>query len=389
MKRAVIPIMLTAALILLFNGTVKAANEPYKVGAIFSVTGPASWLGDPEKKTVEMLVEAINKAGGINGHPLEVIIEDDEGNPDKAKAAAQKLILKDKVTVIIGPSTSGCSFTAKGEANDNEVPLISCAAAEKIVVPVEENMWIFKVPQTDADCARRIFECMKDLGLKKAGLLTDKEGFGMAGREQLLKFAKEYDIEVAGDETFAKGDSDLSVQLQKLKGAKVDAVIAWTILPVQADIAKQMKGIEFKAQLFQSHGYGNIKYVEQGGEAANGTIFPAGRLLVADLLDDDHPQKNVLVSYKKDYESKYGEAVSTFGGHAYDALMLVVEALKAVGPDSAKIRDNLETRNGKNAFIGTAGIFNITDKDHCGLDKNAFELITVKDGKFVPFKKEK
>jgi branched-chain amino acid transport system substrate-binding protein len=130
-----------------------------------------------------------------------------------------------------------------------------------------------------------------------------------------------------------------------------------------------------------------VKYAQEGGEAADGTIFPAGALLIADLLPDDHPRKSVLMEYKNAYESKFDEDVSTFGGHAYDALSIVVMALEEVGPDRAKIRDYIETINGENAFVGTAGTFNMTKDDHCGLDKTAFELLTVKDMKFVPYER--
>lgn len=402
MRKLLIPMMLILVMAFAFGGckkkdvepgpggkeTPNTMKEPYKIGAVFAVTGPASWLGEPEKNTVEMLVEQINSAGGVNGHKIEVIVEDSQANPDKAKALVQKLIQRDEVIAVIGPSTSGESMAIKDLMNEEEVPLISCAAAEAIVKPIEGAKWIFKVPQTDADAARRIYECMKELGLTKAGLLTAQTGFGGAGREQLKALAPDYEIEIVGDETYAKDASDLKVELQKLKDAGAEAVINWSILPVQAKIAGMMKDIDFGAQLFQSHGYGNPKYATEGGIAADGTIFPAGRLLVAELLEDDNSQKSLLVKYKKDYESKYKEDVSTFGGHAYDALLLLVDALKEVGPDKAKIRDQFETRHGEKAFIGTGGVFQLSDEDHCGLDKQAFELMTVKDGKFVPYKKE-
>jgi len=392
MKKAFLTVTFLLMATLFFNGCGKKEDaeekETIKIGAVFAVTGGASWLGEPEKRTVEMLVEEINAKGGIDGHKIELIIEDDQANPDKTKAAVKKLILRDNVVVIIGPSTSGSSLAIKTIMNDEKVPLVSCAAAEVIVTPIDSAKWVFKVPQTDADCARRIYECMNELGLTKAGLMTSQTGFGGAGREQLKKLAPEYGIEIVGDETYAGDASDVRVELQKLKDTGAEAVINWTIKPIQAGIAGQMKDIGFGAQLFQSHGYGNIKYAKEGGEAAEGTIFPAGRLLIADLLPEDHPQKKVLVKYKNDYEKKFKEDVSTFGGHAYDALMIVVDALDEVGADRAKIRDYLETRHGDKAFVGTGGVFNISPEDHCGLDKNAFELITVKDSKFVPYEKE-
>ncbi len=363
-------------------------KEVYKIGAVFAVTGPASWLGEPEKKTALMLVDQINAKGGINGHKIELIIEDTKGSADETVKAVLKLIEKDNVVAVIGPSRSGSSMAIVETINEKKVPNISCAAAEAIVVPVDERKWVFKVPQTDADCARRIYMCMNDLGLTKAGIITGTTGFGKAGAEQLRKLAPEYGIEIVEDVTYPPGATDMTAELSKIKAAGAEAVINWSIVPAQALIAQQLEQVDLDAQLFQSHGYGNIKYAEEGGEAANGTIFPCGALLIADMLADDHPRIKVLMKYKTDYESKYNESVSTFGGHAYDALMIVTKALEAVGPDRAKIRDYLETVNGDNAFSGTAGTFNMTKDDHCGLDETAFELLTVKDGKFVPYKEE-
>jgi branched-chain amino acid transport system substrate-binding protein len=150
-------------------------------------------------------------------------------------------------------------------------------------------------------------------------------------------------------------------------------------------VAKNMKQLGLNVPLFQSHGFGNRKYAEQAGVAAEGILFPAGRLLVVDDLPDTHPQKKVLATYKKDYETAAQEEVSTFGGHAYDALLIVTEALKKAGaPDRAKVREAIENLQG---LVGTAGVFNFSPTDHTGLDLNAFEMLTVKDGKFTIYRK--
>jgi len=164
----------------------------------------------------------------------------------------------------------------------------------------------------------------------------------------------------------------------------VQAVVNWSIVPAQSIVAKNMRQIGMQIPLFQSHGFGNIKYVEQAGKAAEGILFPAGRLLVADKLTDDHPQKKVLTAYKADFEKKYaGEAVSTFGGHAYDSLMIVLEAIKKAGStDREKVRDAIE---GLQGFVGTGGVFNFSATDHNGLSLDAFEMLTVKDGEFVVY----
>ena len=160
-------------------------------------------------------------------------------------------------------------------------------------------------------------------------------------------------------------------------------MVNWSIVPAQSLVAKNMRQIALDVPLFQSHGFGNIKYVEAGGEAANGTIFPCGRLLVADVLPDGHPQKKVLVKYKNDYESRYKEDASTFGGHAYDALLILTEAIKKAGSvEPEQVREAIENLQG---VVGTGGVFNFSAQDHNGLDKDAFEVLTVKDGQFVVY----
>ena len=352
-----------------------------KIGAIFAVTGPASFLGAPEAKTAEMLAEKINAAGGIDGRKIELVIKDSKAAPGNAVSMAKQLIEEDKVVAILGPSTSGETMGIKAICEEGKTVLLSCAAAEAIVNPVASH--VFKTPQKDSFAVKWIFQTMKDKGIKKIGVLAGNTGFGKAGKGQLDKYAAEYGIEIALSETYDKAATDLTAVLTKIKGADVEAVVNWSIVPAQALVAKNMKQLDFNVPLFQSHGFGNIKYVEAGGAAANGTIFPCGRLLAVDVLPDDHPQKKVLAEYKKDYESKYNEAASTFGGHAYDALMILVEAIKKAGStDKAKIRDAIETLE----FIGTGGVFTFSKEDHNGLGMDSFEMMTVKDGAFALYK---
>ena len=358
--------------------TLKEPLVTYKVGALLSVTGPAAWLGTPERNTVRMIEEEINEAGGINGHPLEVIIEDTVGDATRTVTAAKKLISKDEVLAIIGPSRSGTTMAVIPIVEEAEIPLISCAAAEAIVVPVKR--WVFKTPQKDSDAAIRIYEYMKEQGISKIAIITGTTGFGDQGRQQLKKFAPEFDITIMVDETYGPEDTDMTAQLTKIKASEAEALVNWSIVAGQVIVAKNMRQLGMEIPLFQSHGFGNVKYAQTAGEAGEGIIFPCGRLLAVDTLAEDHPQKEVLTRYKEEYEAKYNEDVSTFGGHAWDALYLVIEALEEVGPDRGKIRDYIENKKG---FVGTGGIFNFSPEDHNGLDKYAFEMLAVKDGKFV------
>jgi len=359
-----------------------ASAETIKIGAILAVTGPASFLGGPEARTMEMLVEKTNAAGGINGKQVELIIKDSGASPEKAISFAKQLIEEEKVVAVLGPSTSGETMKIKKIFEQAGTPLVSCAAAEVIVNPVAK--YVFKTPQKDSYAAQKIFQTMKDMGISKIAVLAGNTGFGKAGKAQLLKLAPEMGIEVIEAEVYDKKSKDLSAVVAKIKANKdVQAVVNWSIVPAQAIVAKNMRQAGWDVPLFQSHGFGNIKYVEIAGAAAEGIIFPAGRLLVADVLPEGHPQKALLIEYKTAYEGKFKEAASTFGGHGYDAYIIAKAAIEKAGTDKAKIRDEIEKI--KN-LPGTGGVFSFSAEDHNGLGIDSFVMITVKDGKFVPYK---
>jgi branched-chain amino acid transport system substrate-binding protein len=373
-------LMLMAIFILLTSFSAAQA-ETIKVGAIMAATGPASFLGGPEARTLEMLTQEINAMGGIDGNKIELIVKDSGANPTKAISFARQLIEEEKVFAIIGPSTSGETFKIKKICEKAKTILLSCGAAELIVNPVAK--YVFKTPQKDSFAAKTIFMEMNRQKISKIAVVTGNTGFGKAGNAQLKKIAPEFNIEILASEVYDKKSTDLSAMVAKLKSKKgIQAVINWSIVPAQAIVAKNMRQANWNVPLFQSHGFGNIKYVKAAGAAAEGIIFPAGKLLVAELLTENDPQKAVLVKYIGDYEKKYNEKASTFGGHAYDAFKILVKAIKLAGPDRENARYAIE--NMKN-FVGTGGIFNFSPQDHNGLGMDSFILMTVKNGKFVPF----
>ena len=363
---------------LVLGATVSA--EPIRIGAIFAVTGPAANLGLPESRTLQMLVDEANSSGGILGRKIELIVKDSQGNTEKAVSFAKQLVEESQVLAIIGPTTSGESMALKGYADQNEQILISCAAAATIVNPVAK--WVFKTPQMDSFAAQAIFTTMKKLGISRIGVVVSNTGFGQGGKAQLEKLAPQNGLTVAITEVYDSTATDLTAVLAKVKAQNVQAVVNWSVEPAQSLVPKNMKQMGFDVPLFQSHGFGNIAFVTAAGKAADGIIFPAGRLLVADVLPASHPQKQVLSAYKKAYETKFLEDVSTFGGHAYDAFLILTEGIrKAGGTDKFKVRDAIE---GLKGVVGTAGVFNFSPEDHNGLTMDSFEMLTVKNGRFVP-----
>lgn len=360
----------------------KKAEEvaEYKVGAVFSVTGRASFLGDPEKKTAEMIVEQINQAGGINGKTLKLITYDDEGDATKCNLHVKKLIEQDKVTAVIGPSLSGLSLAVVPVFEQNQTPLISCAASYKIVHNAETGKpypWVFKTPQSDSLAVEAIYTQLQNRGIKKIAIMSVTSGFGASGRQELIRLASPYGMEIVADEKYDPKDTDMTAQLTKIKGLSPQAIVNWSIGPTQVTVLRNWRDLGMEAiPFYQSHGFGSRKNIELAAGSAEGVFCPLGACNISELLPADHPQKAVTMKYVKDYQTKYNEPLSSFGGHAWDAITLLADALKEVGADKAKIRDYLE--NKKN-FVGQHGIFNFSADDHNGLTKEAFQMVVVKD----------
>lgn len=351
------------------------SKEPYRIGGIFSVTGPASFLGDPEKKSMEMAVEQINARGGIDGHPLEALIYDDEGDPTKAVLAANKLISRDRVIAIVGPSLTPTTLAIIPLVEKAAIPLVSCAAGIKITEPVKPL--VFKTAQNDALAVATLYRYMQGKNIKKIGILTVENAYGESGREQLAAQAAAFGLQIVLAETFGAKDTDMTAQLAKIRSAQPDAVVCWGTNPGPAVIARNMVQMNMSVPLYQSHGVASPKFVELAESAAEGNLLPTGKILVADQLPDKDPQKAVLKSYITEFEKRYSMPVSGFGGYAYDSMHLLAAALKGTEGDKEKIAGNLEKIKG---FIGITGTFTFTPKDHNGLGEDAFVMVEIKNG---------
>jgi len=272
------------------------AAEPLRIGALFSITGPASFLGEPERNTLEMLVKEANSKGGIKGRKIELVVYDTQGDATKAVQMATKLIKNDKVSVILGPSTTGETMAVIPVAEKEKVPLISCAAGIKITDPVKK--YVFKTPANDHVAAEKIFNYMLAKKQKNVAILTVTDGFGSSGREQLKDLAKKKGITVVADETYGPKDTDMTAQLTKIKGSKADAIICWGTNPGPAIITRNVKQLGIKIPLYQSHGVASKKYIElAGADNAEGVTLPAGKLAIFDKLKPADPQQKLLKSY--------------------------------------------------------------------------------------------
>ena len=353
------------------------AADPIKIGSVLSVTGPAAFLGDPELKTLQMYVEDINKKGGVLGRPLELVHYDDGSDAGKANGFTKRLIDDDKVDILVGGTTTGATMSAAPLVEKAGIPFISLAGAVVIVEPVKK--WIFKTPHTDRMAAEKVFEDMKKRGLTKVALFAETSGFGQSGKKETEGVAAKYGITLVANESYGPKDTDMSPQLTKIKNtAGVQAVFIFGLGQGPAIATKNYKQLGINLPLYHAHGVASEEFIKLAGSAAEGVRLPAAALLVADKLAANDPQKPVVTAYTKAYNEKWKSDVSSFGGHAYDGLMIAVDAIKrAKSTDKAAVRDAIEATKG---YVGTGGIVNMSTTDHMGLDLSAFRLLEIKNG---------
>lgn len=378
MKFKLKTIALGAALVL---GSLSAsAADPIKIGSVLSVTGPAAFLGDPELKTLQLYVEELNKKGGVLGRQLQLVHYDDGSDANKANGFAKRLIDDDKVDILVGGTTTGSTMSMVPLAEKANIPFISLAGAVVIVEPVKK--WVFKTPHTDRMAAEKVFEDMKKRGLTKVALLSETSGFGQSGKKETEGVAAKYGITLVASETYGPKDTDTSPQLTKIKNtAGVQAVFVFGLGQGPAIVAKNYKQLGITLPMYQSHGVASDDFLKLAGPAAEGTRLPSPAQLIPTKLAANDPQKPVVTAYEIAYKTRYKQDVSTFGGYAYDGLMIAVDAIKrAGGTDKAKVRDAIEATKG---YVGSSGNVNMSEKDHMGLDLSSFRMLEIKAGEWT------
>jgi branched-chain amino acid transport system substrate-binding protein len=351
--------------------------EPIKIGSILSVSGSAAFLGDPELKTLQLYVERINAEGGVLGRQLELVHYDDESDANKANGFAKRLIESDHVDLIVGGTTTGSTMAMVPLVEKAELPFISLAGAVVVIEPVKK--WVFKTPHTDRMAAEKIYEDMKTRGLTKIGLLSETSGFGQSGRKEAQATAGKFGVTLVADETYGPKDTDVTAQLTKIKNTPgVQAVLVFGLGQGPAVVTKNFSQLGMGLPLYQSHGVASQQYIKLSGTASEGVRLPAAALLVTDKLPGNDPQKSVVTAYEQAFKTRYNVEVSTFGGHAYDGLMIAINAIKRAGSvDKEKVRAAIESTHN---YVGTSGVVNMSDTDHLGLDLSAFRMIEVKNG---------
>lgn len=366
---------LTAA-VLLSTG---AAAE-IKLGAVVSATGPASFLGDPQKQTLEIYVKKINDAGGVNGEKLRLVIYDDGGDANTSRTYATRLVEDDKVDAVLGGSGTGNSLAMLPVFEAAGIPYVSFSGGVQIIDPVRK--WVFKPPHTDLMACQKIFDHIKVRKLTKVALIAGQGGFAKSMVTQCKASAPTYGISIVAEESYGPRDSDMTPQLNRIRSvAGVQAIINPDIGQSPAVVVRNYKQLGMTTPLYLSHAAATHGFLQLAGKSAEGILLPAPSLLVVDELDDKDPQKALLREYKTTFEKATGKSVDAFGGYAYDGLTLLVDAMKrAKSTNPAKVRDELEkTRK----FVATVGEINMSPTDHLGIDLTSFRMLTVKNGKWA------
>ena len=360
----------------LFSTAANAA-EPIKIGSFLSVTGGASFLGDPELKTMQMFIEDLNARGGLLNRQVELIHYDSKTSSEEAGTFVKRLISQDKVDIIVGGSTTGNTMAVIKQIEKAEIPFISLAGAGVIVDPVKK--WVFKTPHTDKVAVAKIFEDMKSRGLSKIGMLSGNGGFGKSCQKNARALSGDAGIQILADETHGKGDTDMTPQITSIKNAAgVQAFLYCGFGAPTSIVAKNVKQLGLNVPHYQTHGSASMKFVKGADGAAEGVRLPAAALLVAEQLADDHPQKAIATAYKAAYESRYNDSISTFGGHAYDGLLIATQAIERAGStNKAAVRAEIEKTTN---LIGVDGIFTMSANDHLGLNKDSFVMVEVSNG---------
>ncbi|MBX6350996.1 MAG: ABC transporter substrate-binding protein [Clostridia bacterium] len=375
------------------GGTSEAGSQtPIKIGFVASATGNSGSLGDPEQKTLDLFKDQIAE---IDGHPIEWIFRDDQSDPTQAVVAVKGLIEEDQVAAVVCCTISPSSMAILDTVQGDQVPNISMAAAATIVEPASERHWVFKTPQNDALMIDILTDDMVARGIQKVAFIGFDDSYGQSGLAEFQKAAQAKGIEIVDTEKFQRTDTDVTAQATQMAAKNPDAFLIWAI-PPGADVAQHaIKSLGLKQPIYQSHGVANAQFIQLGGADVEGTLLPAGKLLIADYLPDSDPQKKVLLDYRSAYEGKYGAGTAnTFGGHAWDAMFILKAAIAAAlegGADPsdiasfrAALRDAIEKTS---EFVGVSGIFTYSPDDHAGLDKRAAAMVEIQDGKWVPAQK--
>ncbi|WP_151448186.1 ABC transporter substrate-binding protein [Lacisediminimonas profundi] len=378
MKKTVLGKSIIAAALL---GISASAFADVNIGVTLSLTGPAASLGIPEKNTVTLLPAT------IGGQKVNYIILDDESDTTKAVKNTKKLISEDKVDLIIGSSITPASLAMVDSVAEGQTPMISLAASSKIVEPVDaKRRWVFKTTQNDIMMSLAVLDSMVKNGVKSVAFIGFADAYGEGWYAEFSKAAAQKGVKLVANERYVRNDTSVTGQVLKIVASKPDAVLIAASGTPAVLPQKTLKERGYTGKIYQTHGVANGDFLRVGGKDVEGTLLPAGPVLVAGQLPNDHPLRKSALEYVSKYEAAFGKgSVSTFGGHAWDAGLVmqnaVAAALKKAQPGSQAFRNALrDSIEGTKDLAGAHAVFNMTPTDHVGQDQRARVIVKIENG---------
>lgn len=369
--------MLLAALVAASTATLA---QEIRIGGLLETSGFIASLGQPGLEGAMLAVEQVNAAGGINGRKVAFVNVNSESDNTKTVSGAKRLLEQEQVVAIIGPMSSGSAFAVADTIERAQVPMIANGASRGIVLPPEKRRFTFLAPLTDVVVQSVMLKDMQAKGIKKIAILNSDVAFGTSGRDSLEKGVAAYGITIVAKETFGNADTDMTPQLTKIRASDAEATVIWATGPGLAISTKNHRALGVKTPLYLAHSANDFNFLRLAGDAANGVLLPSSKIYVTGSLPANDPQKPVVERFVRDYEKKYGKPPATFAGNGYDAAMMLMNAIRQVGTDAAKIRAAIE---GTKDYVGVTAVYAYAPDDHYGTKPESVVMLGVKDGKFT------
>ena len=354
--------------------------QEIKIGGLLETSGFVASLGQPGLDGAQLAVDQVNAAGGINGRKVALVNVNSESDNTKTVSGAKRLLEQDNVVAVIGPMSSGSAFAVADTMERAKVPMIANGASRGIVQPPETRKFMFLAPLTDVVVQSAMLRDMQAKGIKRIAILNSDVAFGTSGRDSLEKAVGQYGITIVAKETFGNADTDMTPQLTKIRATDAEATVLWATGPGLAISTKNHRALGLKTPLYLAHSANDFNFLRLAGDAANGVLLPSSKIYVTDSLPAGDPQKPVVERFVREYEKKYGKPPATFAGNGYDAAMMIMDAIRKVGTDPAKLRDAIESTKD---YVGVTAVYAYSPADHYGTKPESVVMLSVKDGKFV------
>jgi branched-chain amino acid transport system substrate-binding protein len=351
---------------------------PIKIGAFVARTGQAAFLGEPAKKAIELYVDQVNKAGGIAGRKVDLVLYDSKTSAKDAAELVRRLIDQDKIDILVGGTSTGETMAVVPLVEEARLPFVSLAGATVVIDPVKK--YVFKTPHTDRMSVEKVYQQVKRDGGAKVALLAGAGGYDQSCRKHAKELGQPMGINLVADEQHGTGDNDVTVQLTNIRRASADAILYCGFGAPSAIVAKNHRQLGLQTRLYMTVGVASRAYIDGAEGAAEGSrVTTAAILAFGDLAPSD-PIYAVTKRFVDAYRVAYREEPSSFAGNAYDGIMLAVEALKAAGTtDKDKVRDALERLKD---VPGINGVFTFSPSDHLGITAESLRIVEVKNQQF-------